>query len=96
MLGFDEYYQGTDEITAKIPTTANNSSLKIMTEELNSPYINGTVLTKLDDGNGGYYIGGTFSQVGNFQRQHVAHILADGQVDPDLISTLGDLIMRQL
>ncbi len=70
-------------LATAIPASANNSAQKIMTEEINLTYINGTVLTKLDDGNGGYYIGGTFTQVGNFSRQHVAHILADGQVDPD-------------
>jgi len=32
----------------------------------------------LSDGNGGWYIGGDFIQVGGVYRQHLAHILADG------------------
>ena len=35
------------------------------------------------DGNGGFYIGGTFGRLGGEQRQKIGHILADGSVDPD-------------
>ena len=34
------------------------------------------------DGSGGWYIGGTFTSVGGLARHDVAHILADGRVDP--------------
>ena len=34
------------------------------------------------DGAGGYYIGGQFTQVGGISRNSIAHILADGSVDP--------------
>jgi beta-propeller uncharacterized protein DUF5122 len=34
------------------------------------------------DGTGGFYIGGSFSQVGGAARNGLAHILSDGSVDP--------------
>ncbi len=74
---------------------SNNSAQKIMNEEFNLPYINGVVLTKLDDGKGGYYIGGTFTQVGSFSRQHVAHISADGYVDSDF-NPSSDFIVKKM
>jgi trimeric autotransporter adhesin len=36
----------------------------------------------IDDGAGGWYIGGIFSHVGGIARTNVAHILADHSVDP--------------
>ena len=46
------------------------------------PPVNDTVFTLVADGNGGVYMGGQFSRVGQFSRQTLAHILADGTVDP--------------
>lgn len=42
----------------------------------------GVVLATTDDGAGGWYIGGTFTQVGGVPARNVAHIFADGGVDP--------------
>lgn len=47
---------------------------------INSP--NGTVYDAVEDGEGGWFIGGLFSMVGDEERQNLAHILADGTVDP--------------
>jgi hypothetical protein len=41
----------------------------------------GEVRTSAPDGNGGFYIGGTFTSVGGESRSKIAHILADGSVD---------------
>jgi hypothetical protein len=49
----------------------------------NWPIVNGPVQCAIPDGAGGFYIGGTFSQVGSLVRNRVAHILDDGTVDPD-------------
>src|SRR3989344_5986849 len=47
------------------------------------PKINeGAVLTSTSDGQSGWYIGGTFSKVGNFARNKIAHIFENGNVDP--------------
>src|SRR5215470_2249003 len=43
----------------------------------------GEVRASASDGNGGFYIGGTFARVGGQPREKIAHILADGSVDPD-------------
>src|SRR3989475_696037 len=43
----------------------------------------GEVRTSAPDGNGGFYIGGTFTSVGAESRAKIAHILADGSVDPN-------------
>lgn len=46
------------------------------------PQVNGPVYASAPDGSGGTFIGGSFSQVGKLARQNIAHIKADGQVDP--------------
>ena len=45
------------------------------------PQVNDTVFTLAADGDGGVYLGGQFSRVGQFPRQSLAHILPDGTVD---------------
>lgn len=45
------------------------------------PYVNRIIETIIPDGNGGWYIGGSFSQVGGITRSKLAHILADNTVD---------------
>jgi len=42
----------------------------------------GEVRASAPDGNGGFYIGGTFTSIGGEPRQKIGHILADGSVDP--------------
>jgi hypothetical protein len=46
------------------------------------PYVNGIVWTIIDDGIGGWIIGGDFNRVGNFERRNLARIQADGSVHP--------------
>jgi 6-phosphogluconolactonase (cycloisomerase 2 family) len=43
---------------------------------------NGTVNAVVSDGAGGWFIGGLFSAVGDVPRSRLAHLLADGTVDP--------------
>lgn len=43
----------------------------------------GEVRASASDGMNGFYIGGTFSSVGGESRAKIAHILADGSVDPN-------------
>ena len=43
--------------------------------------VDGTVLSSVSDGSGGFYIGGLFTSVGGTPRDHLAHILADGTLD---------------
>ena len=44
------------------------------------PRINGVVRAAVSDGTGGWYIGGSFTAVGEQPRSNLAHILADGSV----------------
>ena len=46
------------------------------------PDANDTVFTLVSDGAGGVYAGGRFSRIGQVPRETLAHILADGTVDP--------------
>jgi hypothetical protein len=48
----------------------------------NFPIIDGNVFGLAGDGNGGYYIGGTFTEVAGMTRSGLAHIKADGTLDP--------------
>lgn len=43
----------------------------------------GDVSAVAPDGKGGWYIGGSFTHVGGEARQNLAHLLADGSVDPN-------------
>ena len=43
----------------------------------------GEVRTSAPDGNGGFYIGGTFTSLGGESRAKIGHILADGSLDPN-------------
>ena len=45
------------------------------------PQVNGTVNAVIADGNGGWYIGGTFTSVGGVTRNNIAHISSDYTVD---------------
>ena len=48
------------------------------------PKVNdGTVLISIPDGQGGWYIGGTFSKINNLTRNKIAHTLQNGSVDPN-------------
>jgi len=49
----------------------------------NYPSINsgGYVWTAIPDGAGGWYVGGSFTQIGGVARNNIAHILSDGSVD---------------
>ena len=44
--------------------------------------VNGAVFTSSPDGDGGWYIGGSFESVAGLPRANLAHILADGTVSP--------------
>ena len=46
------------------------------------PRVRGIVAAVAEDGAGGWFIGGHFDQVGGVPRDHLAHISADGTVDP--------------
>jgi hypothetical protein len=66
--------------TAGAPVSAANGTANAATPVVsgNQPSVNAAI----SDGSGGFYIGGSFSHVGGVARHDIAHILADGSVDP--------------
>ncbi|MCX5769422.1 MAG: PASTA domain-containing protein [Candidatus Hydrogenedentes bacterium] len=66
------------------PNTGGGAVVDSSTGEvvLGSPTVTGLVQTCVPDGSGGWYIGGAFTKVGRVNRSNIAHILADGTVDP--------------
>ncbi|MEL6562316.1 MAG: immunoglobulin-like domain-containing protein, partial [Bacteroidota bacterium] len=63
--------------------TASNGVELDPVSALNSkdyPQPNGSVFASVSDGSGGYYIGGTFTKVGGYDRQYLAHINSVGEV----------------
>ncbi len=72
------------EVGAGIPFDVSGS---VATPDLSFALINpqpsesGSTFEALPDGTGGWYVGGSFSQVGDETRNNVVHLLADGSVD---------------
>lgn len=46
------------------------------------PSANGQVIASVPDGNGGVFVGGSYTQIGGVARTGLAHVLADGSVSP--------------
>src|SRR5829696_3135574 len=56
------------------------------------PEVNGVVNDVVADGSGGWYLGGDFKSVGGASRTDLAHVLADGTLDPNFSpSTNGEV-----
>ncbi|MEY4522042.1 MAG: hypothetical protein RIT10_1227, partial [Bacteroidota bacterium] len=76
------YYGG--DFDAVGPITGSSSPISESTGAPNTANarVYGTVNSTISDGAGGWYIGGTFSRVGNYTSvSNLAHINADGSVD---------------
>ena len=56
------------------------------------PRVSGIVYTSVDDGNGGFYIGGNFAFVGATSRRNIAHILSDGSLDANFDASTNDTV----
>ena len=56
------------------------------------PRVSGIVYTSIDDGSGGFYIGGNFAIVGGSSRRNIAHILSDGSLDSNFDASTNDTV----
>ncbi|HTN53371.1 MAG TPA: hypothetical protein VML50_13275 [Anaeromyxobacter sp.] len=76
------YVGGT--FTRMGPMTGGGAPVDAVTGELAAtfPRVDGSVLAAVADGVGGWFIGGDFVQVSGLPRVHLAHVLADGSLDP--------------
>ena len=80
--GNSVYYGG--DFNAVGPVTGSSAQISEISGAANitMPRVYGTVNVTLPDGNGGWYIGGTFNRVGNYNTvSNLAHINANGSVD---------------
>jgi len=66
------------------PFTGCGTPLDISTGQVQTPFpkVNGTVWACASDGLGGWFIGGEFTRVGDWERYGIAHIRSDRSVDP--------------
>lgn len=61
-------------------------------EPVRSEIAGGAVHATLADGAGGWYVGGSFTTVGDVRRNGLAHVLSDGAVDPAFVPpALGEV-----
>jgi hypothetical protein len=65
------------------PLTGTGAEVDLNTGEVNLTFakVNGTILTVIEDGSGGWFIGGYFTKVDNMARNNLAHIKSDGTLD---------------
>ena len=61
--------------------------------DLQFPHVQGEVFVIIPDGNGGWFIGGNFSQVGPLRLTNLAHIHADFQIDADFNPTFNNDVL---
>jgi hypothetical protein len=89
-------YIGGD-FTAIGPNTGRGAKLDDTTgtPDTSLPRVNGVINSVAPDGSGGWYIGGSFTFVGQVSRNRVAHIMPDGSLDavwnPNSNSTVSTL-----
>ncbi len=57
--------------------------------DMDFPTINGNVLTSVPDGNGGWFIGGTFSYLNNINNTCLAHVRNDKSIDANWAANLS-------
>ena len=67
------------------PNTGHGAALSTTTgaPDIKFPKVNGPVYVVTPDGADGWYIGGNFTKVGDFTRNWIAHLKANGTVDPN-------------
>jgi hypothetical protein len=65
------------------PLTGYGAEIDLNTAEvdLSNGKVNGPVFTVIEDGSGGWFMGGFFSKVDNVTRNNLAHIESDGTLD---------------
>ncbi|MGH7452272.1 MAG: delta-60 repeat domain-containing protein [bacterium] len=67
------------------PNTGYGAALSTTTgaPDLKFPRVNGPIAVVTADGADGWYISGSFTKVGDFTRNGLAHLKADGTIDPN-------------
>jgi hypothetical protein len=102
VLGVDNATDGTTYIGGNFTHigTYSGGGIPFRTDSVGVqpfPVVEGQVDAVVSDGAGGWYIGGTFSQVGGITRNNLAHIQSDGSVgswNPDPNGPITDIDMN--
>lgn len=81
------------------PQTGSFTSYDVSDQHVKTrwPRVDGTVLCATSDGAGGWFIGGTFTRVGGFTRNNLAHIDANGgtvQWNPNPNGAVRSIVAR--
>lgn len=56
------------------------------------PYTNGAIRCIISDGNGGWYVGGSFYQIGGINKSYIAHVKADKSVDNNFTANCNSTV----
>jgi hypothetical protein len=75
------YYGG--DFNAVGPSTGSGAKINLNNAQPNTnlPRIVGTINVTIPDGAGGWFVGGNFSRIGNYDIKNLAHIKSDNSVD---------------
>jgi hypothetical protein len=76
------------------PYTGSSARFDASSAQLDIPWpeVNGVVNDVVSDNAGGWYLGGDFTSVGGVPRTDLAHVLADGTLDPNWAPTTNGLV----
>ncbi|MEI6446987.1 MAG: hypothetical protein WCO96_03780 [Actinomycetes bacterium] len=103
--GAHGHYLGGNFRAWNADSTGGGFSLKDVTFSGDAPTDSGTLDTRfkafdggtlevrsvLDDGAGGWYVGGSFTRYGGATANSIAHIKADGSLDPDFQASIPNI-----
>ncbi|MBP6302556.1 MAG: PKD domain-containing protein [Bacteroidia bacterium] len=92
----DTLFVGGSFSRAAVPIASGGAEISTNGLVKNFPYINGDVYSVASDGNGGWYIGGEFSQIGSVQRYCLAHVDSNRNVtswNPNVNSIVKQIIV---
>lgn len=81
--GDTAYLGGSFHYIGSVTGQAALLSATTGTYDANFPKIDGIVYATIPDGNGGWFIGGDFTEIAGIARSRIAHILSDNSVDPN-------------
>jgi len=79
--GDNAFIGGDFNVVGPITGYMAKLSVQSYVPDMNFPIVNGYVNTIVPDGNGGWYVGGWFTKVGNTDKKNLFQISADGVVN---------------
>lgn len=91
--GGDTYLGGSFSLVGKPTGAFAEVGLSDAVAEMDLPPVSGGFVKAVEpDGSGGWYIGGSFTRIGDVLRSRIAHVLPDGSVDPGWNPGANDIV----